>query len=674
MTATSDAYLAYPGGERRWAPCRAKCPVHIDVPGYLTAVSEGRFSDALSIVLERNPLPAVCGRVCLRPCEEGCRRCLLDDPIAIAAVKRAASDHGAYPATKPQARRPETVGVVGSGPAGLTAAYDLGLAGYGVTLYESRERLGGMMRYGIPGYRLPDAALDRDIDHILALGVKVECGVRVGQDVSIEELRSRHDAVLVAVGLQGSRPLPLPGADLPQVMAALPFLAASAEGADTGVGERVVVVGGGNVAMDVARTALRGGAAVVTAVCLEGRDIMPASVHEIAEAEQEGVRVIPSRGPRVVTGDDRVTGLRVVECASVFDSDGRFSPVFNENNAEEIPADTVIFAVGQGSEAADLGLPVGPRGLLEVDSRTLRTEVDGVFAAGDVTCGPTKIIDAVASGHRAAASIVEMLTGDDSALDALDSENQALGEVPEAMAAKLETRRRVEMERLEFYEAVKSMDEVEEGYTEYEAAREAQRCLSCTMGARVDREKCASCLTCVRVCPHGVPVFQPGGYPYFEATACFACGACAAECPACAIAIEGANESEMMSRVQRKLARPQAESVLAFVCGYDPELLDVLGPDARIISVSCLLRVSERVLLEACELGASRVVFTGCHPETCRFPHAIDIVARRVTRLRSLSAEVGLPDLFYVVGQEEPAEAEAGAATGGAARGKKAST
>lgn len=640
-----------------WAPCRAGCPVHIDVPSYLSAVAEGRFTDALGIVLERNPLPAVCGRICLRPCEDGCRRCQVDHPVAIASLKRAASDHGLYPAHMPVRPRPERVAIVGSGPAGLTAAYDLASEGYRVTIYEAKPLLGGMLRYGIPEYRLPDRALDRDIEHILGRGIEAVTDTAVGKDLSVEELLTRYDAVLVTVGLQDSRTIPIPGADLPGVISALPFLEASSRREPIELGDRVVVIGGGNVAMDVARTAVRQGARKVTAVCLESSDEMPASEHEVQEAENEGVNVRCSWGPVAITGSDRATGLDTQLCESVFDKDGRFNPVFDAKCREHFPADTVIFAIGQGPDAEGLGLPVTPRGAIEVHPLTLRTPVEGVYAAGDVVSGPTKVIDAIAAGHRAAAAIMADFTGDMRRLADLDAEHAVLSEVPKVVAAKLETRRRVEMETLEYFER-NDYREVELGYTEYEAAREAQRCLSCTTGARLSRDKCAACLTCARLCPHGAPVIQLGGYPYFSAEACHACGACASECPAHAILLEGCSEREMSLRVQRQLARPQFGQVLAFVCGYTPEFLDSLGPDARIVTVPCLLRVSERAVLESLEIGADRVLFSPCVEEMCRFPHAIPLVAKRAARIASLTRQAGVEGHFVVGVPEAEQEPE----------------
>jgi NADPH-dependent glutamate synthase beta subunit-like oxidoreductase len=291
----TESYFAE---KRVYPPCRSKCPVHIDVPGYVTAVAEGRFTDALGIVLERNPLPSVCGRVCLRPCEEGCRRCNLDDPLAIASLKRAAADFGVYPALEVSAKRAQKIAVIGAGPAGLTAAHDLAAFGFQVTLFEEKPKLGGMLRYGIPNYRLPDSALDRDIKYILGLGIEVRTGVRVGRDITVEELNDTYDGVIITVGLQGSRPLPLPGADLPRVLAALPFLEQAANGERVDLGQSVVVVGGGNVAMDVARTARRMGAKQVRVVCLESLAEMPASTPRSRRPSSRASRSA-ARGARV---------------------------------------------------------------------------------------------------------------------------------------------------------------------------------------------------------------------------------------------------------------------------------------------------------------------------------------------------------------------------------------
>lgn len=638
----------YQDAGRLFAPCRAACPVHIDVPGYLTAIAEGRFTDALEIVLERNPLPSVCGRVCLRPCEDGCRRCQLDAPVAIASLKRAAADHGVYPRPLQALPRGGKIAVVGGGPTGLTAAHDLANLGFSVTIFDAKEKLGGMLRYGIPNYRLPDKALDRDIDYILGRGVDVRTGVKVGTDITLDELTDEYDAVLITAGLQGSRKLPIGGTDLAQVYAALPFLEAAATGDPLPVGERVLVVGGGNVAMDVARTARRVGAKHVETVCLESREEMPASDWEVHEAELEGVKVNCSWGPVCVLGEDGVVGLSAKKCLSVFDADKRFAPTFDEEMVNEFAADTVIFATGQGADVADLGLPLTPRGSIEIDPLTLRTGRDKVYAAGDVVSGPTKVVDAIAAGQRAAASIWRDITGDKSLVEQLDIENAVLGKVPDAMGTKLEQKRRIEMEKLEFYDAVKSFEEVELGYTEYEAAREAQRCLGCTTGARLEREKCASCLTCMRVCPHGAPTIKVGGYVYFDANACHACGACASQCPAQAIHIEGYSEEEIDRRAAIALTNSGLDTSMQFACSCTPILPDLGLSDVRTITLTCLLRVSERAVLHALNNGAQRVVFSGCVESNCRYPYARPLVARRIEDIRSLLAQAGIEGAFIV--------------------------
>ena len=634
---------------RLFPPCRAKCPLHIDVPGYLTMVAEGRHTEALQIILERNPLPSVCGRICLRPCEDGCRRCKLDDPVAIAWLKRAAADFGSFPPARPDRPRPERIAVVGGGPAGLTAAFDLAERGFPVTIYEGKDRLGGMLRYGIPNYRLPDNALDKDIDYILSHGIQVETGVRIGTDMTLDELREKHTAVIVTAGLQGSRPLPIPGADMPRVLSALPFLEAAACGEKIDLGGRVVVVGGGNVAMDVARTARRMGAEKVDVICLESEDEMPASEEEVKEAHQEGVRIHCSWGPVEVAAEhENVCGLDVKRCLSVFDSEKRFSPTFDENDVKRFEADTVIFATGQFADVRDLGVELTARGGVIVDAESCLTSVPGVYAAGDVVTGPSRVVDAIAAGHRVAMCIVRDLTNDPRPLANLVEENAVLGDVPLSMKSKLETRRRVQMEKLEFYEAVETFDEIEAGYTEYEAAREAQRCLGCTTGARLSREKCASCLTCMRVCPHNAPGVKIGGFLYFDAEMCHACGACVSQCPAQAISLEGHSDQEMVQRVERALYEPGFDTTLVFACGCTPNLPALPGNDTRQIKVTCLLRVAESTALRALQSGASRIAFMGCVEANCRYPHARALVSARTEKIKATLSQLGMEKALIV--------------------------
>jgi len=396
----------------------------------------------------------------------------------------------------------------------------------------------------------------------------------------------------------------------------------------------VVVVGGGNVAMDVARTARRMGAKHIDAVCLESEDEMPASDDEIHEARQEGIHLHCSWGPvEVAAAQDNVCGLDVKRCLSVFDADKRFSPVFDEDETHRFDADTVIFATGQFADVRDLGVELTPRGGIVVDPESCLTNVPGVYAAGDVVTGPKVVVDAIAAGHRVAMCIVRDLTNDARPLAALDEESSVLGEVPRSMKSKLETRRRIQMEKLEFYEAVDTFDEIEMGYTEYEAAREAQRCLGCTTGARLTREKCASCLTCMRVCPHNAPGVKIGGFLYFDAETCHACGACVSQCPAQAISLEGHSDQEMMQRVERVLYEPGFDTTLVFACGCTPNLPAIPGDDVRQLTVTCLLRVAESTALKALQSGASRIALMGCVEANCRYPHARRLVSQRINKI-----------------------------------------
>lgn len=628
-------------GENQWPPCRLACPVHLDIQKYLAQVAEGAFTDALSTILRGNPLPATCGRICSHPCEDECRRRKVDDPLAIASIKRAAADHGAYPDVKPAVGRPHKVAVIGSGPAGLTAVYDLAKWGYEVTLFESQPELGGMLRYGIPPYRLPTSELDRDIEHIMSVGVEVVTGTRVGKDVTLAQLQKDFDAVLVAVGLAVSKALPIPGADLPGVLLALPFLETVNTGGKPEIGKHVIVIGGGNVAIDVARSALRVGAETVRMACLESAEEMPASPWEIEEAKEEGIVMHPSRGPKAITGTQRADGLDLVECPSVFDEEGRFAPKFNEDKKFHLEGDTVVFAIGQGTALEGLDVPASPRGMIEADRETLETGLPGVFAAGDAVTGPGRAVDAIASGHRAAAAIHRKLTGDQIGLVVLDLEMEAIGQLPEKVIEKVPVRWRVGMPKVGPAERVANFDEMELGYARAQAAEEAQRCMSCTAGARLDSDKCAACVTCVRVCPFEVPTFADDGLPEFPLVGCQACGACAGACPAQAIELAGYPESELYGRLEEALGR-EVSPLAAFVCSYRLPGQELAAGDVRVVPVPCLVRMSDNLLLKAFELGAAKVLVAACSTNECRYPGAVGLVGARIKRMAELLGEIGL--------------------------------
>jgi formate dehydrogenase beta subunit len=469
--------------ERVLVPCKEACPAHIDVPRYVRLIADGNYAEAEAVIREKVPFPAVLGRICFHPCEEECRRGEVNEPIAICDLKRYAADQDTDLWKSNLEANPSTgkkVAVVGSGPAGLTAAYYLTMLGHQVAVFESESEAGGMLRWGIPAYRLPTEVVNEEIDDLLSLGIELKTETAVGRDVSLEELRSEYDAVLLAVGAQLARRIPVEGSDLEDVLWGMDFLREVGQGASPQLSGRVVVIGGGGVAMDVALTALRLGAEEVEVACLECREEMPANEWEIEEAVEEGVILHPSWGPtRIVSDDGRVRGVEMVCCTSVFDEQGRFNPSFDESETTSLGADTVILAIGQASDLSFLeGTEIeSPRGLIETDKESLETGVEGVFAGGEVVSGPSMVIDAVAMGRRAAASIDKYLGGDgdiERGLIPPEEFDPRLGR--EEGFAELA---RVPMPTLPMERRHEGFDEVYQGYDEQMATQESNRCLRC---------------------------------------------------------------------------------------------------------------------------------------------------------------------------------------------------
>jgi NADPH-dependent glutamate synthase beta subunit-like oxidoreductase len=390
-------------------PCAAACPGGIDIPGYLRHLAHGDPLAAYELILEQVPFPGILGRVCTHPCETACRRGEVGEAIAICALKRFAADAAASLAGAVTVL-PDTghrVAVVGSGPAGLTAAFYLRRKGHAVTVLEARAEPGGMLRYGIPRFRLPQDVLDHEIKVILDTGIELRSGVRFGTDVTLERLREEgFDAVFLALGLQASKRIPLEGADLPQVAWGLDFLREVAGGMPPPLGERVLVIGGGDVAVDVALTALRLGAGAVTMASLEARDELPAHAWEIDQAVEEGVQLLPSWGPlRILADDGAVAGVELQECTAVLDPAGAFRPSFGDGRRTEA-ADLVILAIGQTAE------PDVDEDVLRVDPETGVTARPGVYAGGEIATGPGALIEAIAEGKKIARAIDRQLGGD----------------------------------------------------------------------------------------------------------------------------------------------------------------------------------------------------------------------------------------------------------------------
>ncbi len=572
-------------------PCMAACPVNTNAGAYVAAIAEGHDVEAYLTARLPNPFASVCGRVCAAPCEDACRRGSIDAPIAIRALKRfvteqfgpeAVTGHDVTSLLPRAADRAESVGIVGGGPAGLAAAHDLRRTGYAVTVYEATEMLGGMMVLGIPEYRLDRALVNAEIQAILDLGVEVEMGVRLGSEVTLEELQQRHDAVVLAFGATVGRGLALPGSDADGVIRAIEFLINMNRGFRVEVGERVVVVGGGNVAMDaartalraaaygyddevehtapapegghdlteavdVARTAVRAGATDVTVVSLESSEEMPAAAFEIEEAEIEGIKFVHRRGPhRIEVADGKAIGLTTVGVLSVFDAEGRFSPEFEFDSLETLPADTVILAIGQSVDVASLGdngPELTPGRTVAIDEETMSTSLTGVWAAGDATRGPRNLIDAVSDGRRVAADIHRALAGvtpEPTAEGMMVPTNSfsRLGDLYDRTArhdpATLPSERRI------------GLREVELGFTEEEARSEASRCLRCFANIQLDVGSCVLCALCVDVCPFDLISIAPaasvesgtsGSALILDESRCIRCGLCIQRCPTKALSM-----------------------------------------------------------------------------------------------------------------------------------------
>ncbi|NLD71325.1 MAG: FAD-dependent oxidoreductase, partial [Chloroflexi bacterium] len=491
--------------KRGTSPCKAACPAGTSAQGYIALIAEGRYAEALEVSRLANPFTSVCGRICYHPCETACSRQLLDgEAVSIASLKRFMADwaiaHGDQPVEAVPVTRQERVAIVGGGPCGLTTAQDLALLGYGVTVYESSPKAGGMLRYGIPDYRLPQDILDQEIARIEALGVRILTNAPVHD---LDALRQEYDAVHVAVGAQKAPGLRVEGEDLPGVHTAIDFLRAVNSGERPGVGRHVVVVGGGNTAVDAARCALRLGAETTIAY-RRSRAEMPAYAFEVDEAEAEGVSLSLLTNPvRIVGEGGRVTGVEMVQMRlGEPDASGRRRPIAVEGSNYVVPADTVILAIGQ---MPDLGLlpddvRVTRSGTVDHDAETCATSAEGVFTGGDCATGPRSAIEAVGMGHRVAEAIHRHLSGEEVTYlpriaeeDVVSLDRQEVAE--KARLGQTIPSGRAHMPERPVGERVRDFDEVALGFSEEQALEEAKRCLACGV--------CSECYRCVEACKPG---------------------------------------------------------------------------------------------------------------------------------------------------------------------------
>ncbi|MFQ5670735.1 MAG: FAD-dependent oxidoreductase [Acidobacteriota bacterium] len=545
--------------DRAWLetnfPCHAACPVGTEAGRYVALIAAGRYREAYAVARRPNPLASICGRICAAPCETACRRGALDQPVAIRALKRFVTERFGVESMidldmlreiygKRGVKYPEDrIAIIGAGPAGLAAAHDLALQGYPVTIFEAQPVPGGMLRLGIPEYRLPRELVKLEINAILSLGVTLRVNQRLGRDFTLGDLRRQgFRAIFIGIGAHKSRDLEIPGADLDGVLKGVDFLLNVNMGYRLDLGQRVVVIGGGNVALDVARTAVRAavpevavnpeinivtaldvarsavrfGVKEVQVVSLESFEEMPADPQEIEQAQSEGITFHPRKGPKRILGENgKVVGLETVQCTAVFDAQHRFRPQFAPGTELSMAADTVILAIGQASDLSFLrpedGIEVTRRGTIKVDSETLSTTAPGIHAGGDVAFGPRIAITAIADGRRAAAAIHARLHGEPARPGATQiilrplpgyTRSPDYEGVPRQDPPILPIQRRI------------GISEIEECFLEASARLEASRCLRCWVNTSfredpVQGTECILCGGCADVCPEDCIEFVP---------------------------------------------------------------------------------------------------------------------------------------------------------------------
>jgi NADH-quinone oxidoreductase subunit F len=468
------------------SPCQHACPIEMDVPSYMALVRAGRLEDAYKVMRRTNPFPGVCGRVCPQFCSEKCRRGQLDEPMAIAWIKRYIADNAKHFKVEPApVTRKETIAVIGAGPAGLTAAQDLALRGYKVTVFEELPHAGGMMRYAIPEYRMPRDIVEKEVADIEALGVEIKTNTRVGKDISFEKIRKDYAGILIAIGAHKSWKLDIEGEDLKGLWGAVEFLREANLDKKVNIGSKVAIVGGGNSAIDAARTAIRLGAKDVTILYRRERKDMPAWENEIQAAEHEGVKIEYLVAPTKLIGKNgKVTG---VECQRMklgdFDRSGRRKPVPVKDREFVLSIDTIIPAISQNADTSFIpdgsDVSMDKWGGIKVTNRAkTRTTSDGVFIAGDVASGPATVVEAISMGHQAAADMdgyIREKNGEppykEPPGEKIDVPFEVDEEVIEAPKAK--------MPELKMGERIISFKEVELGYSKKTAYKEACRCLRC---------------------------------------------------------------------------------------------------------------------------------------------------------------------------------------------------
>jgi len=627
----------------------------MEIREYIDLVAQGRIMEALQVIRDGNPFPSICAYVCTHPCEDACRRSQVDKPIAIRSLKRFAVEFGGDRMIQAEAEttHSEKVAIVGSGPAGMACAYYLRKLGYPATIFEAHSEMGGMLRVGIPQYRLPREVLDIEVQRLTQMGVEIRTNTRV---VSLDLLFDMgYKAIFITIGAHQSLRMEIQGEDSPGVVDGATFLREANLGLKPSLGKRVAVVGGGNVAIDAARTALRLGARKVNILYRRSRAEMPADPTEVEQALEEGIDILFLVAP---TRIKRKNGRLSLTCIRMElgepDASGRRRPVPIKGSQFTKQIDTLLTAIGQAPQApGDFHLRMGRGSTIQVDPVTLTTNRAGVFAGGDAVTGPATVTEALATGRLAASRIDDHLQHR-YPLAGKQTKESLAGDLLPKTIEMIKKIGRLEPPILPAEARAKDFEPVEIVYDWESAVNEARRCLRCGMGAEIMfQDKCATCLNCLRVCPYHVPYLDASGTIQIPVEQCQACGICVAECPAKAIVLRNPHDRRHVTEELDHALKSAAESkikpfIIGFCCQYGlfgTGILTSLWRGAKagvwIVPVLCVAKVEADYILRAFEMGAEGVFIAGCGEQCARENTAL-WVQHRVEKVRKTLAQIGL--------------------------------
>ena len=636
-------------------PCQIACPLHMDIREYVSLVSQGRIMEALQVIRMGNPFPSICAYVCTHPCEEACRRSQVDKSIAVRSLKRFAVEFGGDRMIRAESetKHEEKVAIVGSGPAGLACAYYLKTLGYPVTILEAHADLGGMLRVGIPQYRLPREVLDIEVQRLTHMGVEIRTNTRV---VSLDLLfELGYKAIFITIGAHQSLRLGIEGEECPGVIDGATFLREVNLGIKPTLGRRVGVVGGGNVAIDAARTATRLGVKKVVILYRRTRAEMPADHQEVEQALEEGIEISYLVTPISINRENKRLNVTCVKMElGEPDESGRRRPEPVKNSEFIEGFDTLIAAIGQAPQTpSDFGVRIGKGSTIQVDPSTLTTNRSGVFAGGDAVTGPATVTEALAAGRLAALRIDDYLQHRYPLPVKETSETLSEDLLPKTieMIRKIE---RSEPPNLASEVRAQDFETVELVYGWEQAINEARRCLRCGVGVEIlFQDKCATCLTCLRVCPYHVPHLDNTGTVRIPADQCQACGICVAECPAKAIVLRKPFDRRQVTEELDHTIKSVAELtnkplMIGFCCQYGlfgTGSLSTLWRSAKagisIVPVLCIAKVEAVHILSAFETGAEGIFIAGCG-EQCARENTTFWVQQRVEKVRKVLDSIGL--------------------------------